>query len=637
MGVDVGATAAPGHARAAEATPPRRPRRSAASGVGCRDDRGERTRSERALEAASKWKQLCIEAERERDDTKEQLRLALLGKWGGSSPSGSPLEPRVPLSPRSGNGGDAEPGTGAAAAAARGDGDAREEAEVQAVVARVAPVEARRAPAEDKASVSAEAAESMPGVASTGVQAESCTDAEAETLRAELEQCRERCAALTAEVAAQSRARAVAEESAEAAELECAALHRAHRQELDRALASARGAEDCRTGGKGHAAKEALTPGVELQRHRLRMVLRMQQRWAMRRPAVDFHVWVQHAHERGRQRRVVRRAVAALQRRAIDCALLAWREGVERQQLRRRAVVSSLRRRQLRGVSWAFWSWLTTITQVRDRQLRASATLLWDRHEADEAGRDALLRRVSESLGSAGTARRLHECLFGWRELASAAALDRQRGLYAARRIRCRWLAVAWARWQKNTAEVKTAAGLVARAVMFSTRRTLASVLGAWSASAVAVRQQVHSERRAAAVVRRLLARQLCQAFAAWARSVTRAHLDRQQDLVAELERAANDAAVAPAPVGAAAAVEADRLQEVEDDRLAGMEARLLRMEQRAMTAESVVADAEANAAEQKQQIRKLQRRLKELTLAGGKHALELKRQQAQREISLCR
>jgi hypothetical protein len=113
--------------------------------------------------------------------------------------------------------------------------------------------------------------------------------------------------------------------------------------------------------------------------------------------------------------------------------------------------------------------------------------------------------------------------------------------------------------------------------------------------------------------------------------------LDRQQDLVAELERAANDAAVAPAPVGAAAAVEADRLQEVEDDRLAGMEARLLRMEQRAVTAESVVADAEANAAEQKQQIRKLQRRLKELTLAGGKHALELKRQQAQREISLCR
>ena len=29
--------------------------------------------------------------------------------------------------------------------------------------------------------------------------------------------------------------------------------------------------------------------------------------------------------------------------------------------------------------------------------------------------------------------------------------------------------------------------------------------------------------------------------------------------------------------------------------------------------------------------------RMKELTLAGGKHALELKRQQAQREISLCR
>eukprot|EP01046_Picozoa_sp_COSAG06_P017247 COSAG06_NODE_1164_length_10454_cov_5.699179_3_plen_103_part_00 len=91
MGADVGATAARGHARAAEATPPRRPRRSAASGVGRREDRGERTRSERALEAASKWKQLCIEAERERDDTKEQLRLALLGTRGGSSPSGCAL------------------------------------------------------------------------------------------------------------------------------------------------------------------------------------------------------------------------------------------------------------------------------------------------------------------------------------------------------------------------------------------------------------------------------------------------------------------------------------------------------------------------------------------------------------------
>ena len=72
-------------------------------------------------------------------------------------------------------------------------------------------------------------------------------------------------------------------------------------------------------------------------------------------------------------------------------------------------------------------------------------------------------------------------------------------------------------------------------------------------------------------------------------------------------------------------------------DRLARAQVKLRQMEQRARDAEEAASAAEQHAATQEQQIRKLQRRLKEMTLANSKQAQELKRKHAQQEIGLYR
>jgi cysteinyl-tRNA synthetase len=209
-------------------------------------------------------------------------------------------------------------------------------------------------------------------------------------------------------------------------------------------------------------------------------------------------------------------------------------------------VANRLQSRQRSGVSWAFRSWLAEITRVRDKQLRKSSTLVWDRHEK---AREGLLGRVAENLARVTNAKSTRACFSGWSALvkdSGSARWQQQLCSYAARRLQ-RWkITMAFRRWETSATGSK------------------------WSAAA----SNSVAQQQAAAESRELLA----------------------------------------------------RAQE-----------RLEQMEQRAHDAEEAAAAAEHNEAAQQEKIRKLQKRLKRLTLANSEQGDSLRRELAQREISLHR
>ena len=452
----------------------------------------------RAHEAAAKWRLLCLQAEDERDELR-----ARLGDEEGAKP-GSPSQRRAPLSPSWRTNNDS-----ARSLAEAIDGAARR------AEPRVAPAEARRAPARHIGCVAPGECENDGANTPVAAQPDGGQAREAITaaqraemaLRDECTELRERCNALAAQLAAQARAVAVAEESAEAAELECAALRRARKQELEQPRESRRAGAPEQTTTPSAAARPSAEDGpladaervrrAGLQRQRL--AVRLMQRCASRWQRQICTVWSEHTRTVARQRRVIQRVLAARGRRGLGSCFYGWAAGTRKQRLQRRAVVRRLRRRQRGAVAWAFRSWLAEVTRVRDQQLRRSSTLVWDRHEK---ARERLLGRVADSLAR-----------------------------------------------MTNTKSVR-----------------------AW--------------------------------FEAWSALVR----DR----------------------GAVAAAESQH-------RLVALQEQLRQLEERARDAEEEAAAAARDATVHQQQIRKLQTRLKELTLANSKQSQELKRQHAQREISLYR
>ena len=233
-------------------------------------------------------------------------------------------------------------------------------------------------------------------------------------------------------------------ESAEAAELECAALRRAGAHAGSRTGLGACPPEN------GEWARR-----TELQRERV--AGRLMQRCASRLLREICTAWVPARHMRA-QRQSVHRALAAKGRRGVGSCFCGWAAGVRRQRLRRRAVAKRLQSRQRSGVSWAFRSWLAEITRVRDKQLRKSSTLVWDRHEK---AREGLLGRVAENLARVINARSTRACFSSWCALvrdSGGARWRQQHVLYAARRLR-RWkITMAFRRWGSSAAGSKWSA-----------------------------------------------------------------------------------------------------------------------------------------------------------------------------------
>lgn len=381
----------------------------------------------RAHEAAAKWRLLCLQAEGERDE----LRARLGDEEGGKT--GSPSLRRAPLSPSWRTNSES-----ARSLAEAVDGAARRPEP------RVAPAEARRAPARHIGCVAPGEREddgtNTPGTAQPdgGQAREPTTGAQrAEmALRAECAELRERCNALAAQLAAQAQAVAVAEESAEAAELECAALRRARKQELEQPPESRRaGAPEQTTtlsaAARACAENDALadaqrvwSAGLQRQRLAVRLMQRCASRW-LREICV---VWSEHARMVARHRWVIQRVLAARGRRGLGSCFYGWAESTRTQRLQRRAVARRLQRRQCTGVAWAFRSWLAEITRVRDQQLRRSSTLVWDRHEK---ARERLLGRVADSLARMVNAKSVRACFEAWsalvRDTGAAAAAESQR------------------------------------------------------------------------------------------------------------------------------------------------------------------------------------------------------------------
>ena len=453
----------------------------------------------RAHEAAAKWRLLCLQAEDERDELR-----ARLGDEEGAK-LGTPSQRRAPLSPswRTNN------------ESARSLAEAIDGAAARRAEPRVAPAEARRAPARHIGCVAPgecenDGANTPVAAQPDGGQAREVITAAQRAEMALSDECtelRERCNALAAQLAAQARAVAVAEESAEAAELECAALRRARKQELEQPRESRRAGAPEQTTTLSAAARPSAEDGPLADTERVRCAGLQRQRLAVRlmqRCASRWHrqictVWSEHTRTVARQRRVIQRVLAARGRRGLGSCFYGWAAGTRKQRLQRRAVVRRLRRRQRGAVAWAFRSWLAEVTRVRDQQLRRSSTLVWDRHEK---ARERLLGRVADSLARMTNTKSVRAWFEAW------SALVRGRGAVAAS--------------------------------------------------------------------------------------------ESQQRLVVAQEQ-------------------------------------LQQLEERARDAEEEAAAAARDATVHQQQIRKLQTRLKELTLANSKQSQELKRQHAQREISLYR
>lgn len=597
-------------------------------------------RLQRAHEAAAKWRLLCLKAEGERDELRAKLTEA-------SNRSGdSTLPRRAPLTPSSANGRTRSVGSARSGSDAEGVGGKPEP--------RVAPGQARRAPAEGRGPLpprlacdnDAVVGSPTPTVCSSVGSSSLCGVAErhseqlhedaqrAERLKAECTEWREKCDALAAQVAVQSRAVAVAEESAEAAELECAALRRAHRHELGQELdqdheLTLTGNDTLGAPGTPAARSSSETSPPEATKWMLRVQAKQQQiarcllqRCTWRLTRAIWQAWSQHARACAWQRCTIRRALAARGRRVLGLCFCSWTEGTQRQRLRRRAVAQRLQHRQRSGVAWAFRSWLAEITRVRDRELRAASTLVWDRQET---ARQAVLGRVAERLAKMSHGKSTRTCFCRWSTFVrdnSASRWRDQRGSYAARRMQ-RWeTAAAFKRWLASMAVAKALAKDNRRATAFWTHHTLSRVLAVMCDWITAMRREASSRVRADWVLRRRSERQLIRALSAWARAAQswrQSHSSAATTLDSDRESQQQ-----------LAADSRNQLAHVQQQKLA-------QMEQRVHEAEEAAARANRDADAQQQQIRKLQRRLKELTLSNSKQAQEMKRQHAQREISLYR
>lgn len=386
-------------------------------------------RVRRAHEAAAKWRLLCLQAEGERDELRQ--RLGDGGEEGGKP--GSPICRGDPLSPWRTNSrtslrfdrDEPEPRV----APARG-GDTREP------TGCIAPVGCEN---DDAAKSTSSAVVGSPTrLRDSQQKKDGPTDAQrAEMLQAECAELRERCSALAARVEAQAQAVASAEESAEAAELECASLRRA----------GERTQEPGRSVETGSSERSEWARRTELQQQRIGMHL--MQRCTSRLLREICTAWCEHSHVRARCRNVVRRALSARGRRGVGACFYGWAEGARCQRLQRRAVTNRLQSRQRSGVARAFRSWLAEITRVRDKQLRRSSTLVWDRHEK---AREGLLGRVAKNLARVTNAKSTRACFSSWSALVRDSGGGRwrkQHGLYAARRLQ-RWkLAMAFRRWER--------------------------------------------------------------------------------------------------------------------------------------------------------------------------------------------
>ena len=387
--------------------------------------------------------------------------------------------------------------------------------------------------------------------------------------------------------------------------------------------------EQCRT-------VKVLWSGAE---GRVQMVRR---RWEARQTSEALEAWIGHTRQLARQRQVVRRALTALRRRGIRCALLGWHEHVDRQKRYRRVVLRIVQRRQLNTIGFMLRSWREEIMRARDRQLRTSSAAVWDRHEL---AKEALFSHVADGLAASRSrlvvGRSLMVCLAGWHEVAKGSSARRQRLLFVVRRLQSLRLGLALSSWVSISIDRQAVRINTRKAVLFLTQHSLAAAMGDWSAAVAAVRRCERTTTLAQSLTSRRLDGLLSQVFSAWTRDFLRDVRQREAELSAR-----------ESPAAAAAAVAADQ-------RLSAVEGSLQRMEQRAVAAEkeaaniaaeaevaakaaSVVAeartaDAELKAAEQKQQVKKLQRRLKDSVLASSKLQLEVKRQQGQREISAAR